>query len=257
MSDVFVVPNLNVAYETVYDVKWSNETCSPIFVSGNVWPTEVKFAIESEDSKPSIAFYSRFQLVDQKIPEIESTLANIDLKLDGYQCKGRETEGLCFQRAGIQAGLDGWQKALNIEIEGSTQNFGNKDKGSESIIDWFTLIGKRDMNDPSAPLEFLLDDRAKDVVDNIDILNLLDPLSLDDHAEKHAASIMPPSLVEDAVSLNNGLIPDDFELRTIKRIQFDGGAGQLDMTMSKEKINEWNSVSCWQGCNFAVETSIS
>ena len=90
-------------------------------------------------------------------------------------------------------------------------------------------------------------------------MNLLDPLSLDDHAEKQAASIMPPSLVENdkAVSLDNGLIPDNFDLRTTKRIQFDGGAGQLEMTMSKEKLNEWNSVSCWQGCNLAVETSIS
>lgn len=29
-SDVFVVPNLNVAYETVQLVRWSKDTCSPI-----------------------------------------------------------------------------------------------------------------------------------------------------------------------------------------------------------------------------------
>ena len=104
MSDIFVVPNLNVAYETVYDVKWSNETCSSIFVSDDIWPNDIKFTIESEDSVPAMSFYSSFQLVHQKIPEIESTLADINLKLDGNQCKGEgsKQEALCLQRTQIE-----------------------------------------------------------------------------------------------------------------------------------------------------------
>ena len=45
MSDVFVVPNLNVLYDEVYKVFWNDETCAPS-LEDNLWPTEFVFNME-------------------------------------------------------------------------------------------------------------------------------------------------------------------------------------------------------------------
>lgn len=250
MSDVFVVPNLNMAYEIVYQVHWSNDICSPVReligtdkAGKNVtdWPSDVIFDVKSEKNKASLSFYSRFQLQDQKIPELNSTLANLDRKLNGKECKLSDTDELCTQRRVVKAGLDGWSRAIKVEEEGKGEEVdGNvaNEKGKVPIENWFTSHGKRDMIDYR-------------------------PLDLDEQAKKQSSSLISPLLSDSdgnsdrkPVSLDNGLIPRDSTLSSINRIQFDGGAGQLDMTMSKQKAEEYHSISCWMFCNTQTDVHV-
>ncbi len=294
MSDVFVVPNLNVFYEIVYIVSWNNDGCEPALRDGN-WPTRVLFDVDAESSQNSLGFYSRFQLLDQKIPEIQSTFDDLTFrigKMDAGEkvccCVKEEEDGLCptdnngdsqetcsckpedIQKFReklkvMQDGLDGWKKATAIE---KTQR-----DNKMNIIDWFTTVGGKGMNTESQ-------------------------LELNEQGEEQSSSLLPPNLVDDAVRLNNNFgrrrqqalnaiqenvfitnngniagkehVEELFEaetmrrrmdnskdkLRNTKRIQFDGGAGTYEMVMSKEKVEEWSSLSCWLGCNVQSELSI-
>ena len=77
MSDVFVVPNLNVAYETWIDVNWDKDACQVCLVldkdGAMVLPTRISFSIVPKDNKPALSFYSRYHLLDLKLPELKAT----------------------------------------------------------------------------------------------------------------------------------------------------------------------------------------
>ncbi len=296
MSDVFVVPNLNVFYEIVYVVAWKNEGCHPDRKNNGEdnedWPSKVLFDVNAESSQNSLAFYSRFQILDQKIPELEATDETLKLQLNRMEngelvccCVETEDDGECPKKDDgqsqedcactpeaikeirdkqvvIQDGLKGWTKATNIEVK--------KRKDKKNIVDWFTSEGIKDMN--------------KD-----------DELELSDQAEGQSSSILPPTLVKGAVRLDNeynrrrqqalnaveenvvmmkdGDVADEQHVEALlkaekdrrrldnsqdklaatKRIQFDGGAGMFEMKMSKELVHEWSSLSCWLGCNINEE----
>lgn len=237
MSDVFVVPNLNVAYETWVTVDWDKDTCQvrQVETGENAdgtpimgLPTRISFDINAQGNKPALSFYSRFQLFDQKIPELEDTVFKLNAKLAsaGKVCLQLPDDEDCKRLKAIQDGLDGWNSVLAIETKGL------EDK--KSIVDWFTSIGKENMSDGTY------------------LFGALDALDTDDQAEQQSSSLVPPSLANDAKSLNS---LGRGELEAINRIQFDGGAGQLEMTMSKEKTETWERNTCWKGC--AVETELS
>lgn len=307
MSDVFVVPNLNVLYETVYVVNWSNSTCSPVWINDDkAWPSKVVFDVDAESSQNSLAFYSRFQIEDQKLPELEMARDSIQFQLNkiiakenvccclkkcnnevvshDVPCTDEKTsvysygecplddEGLSQENCACTKkdeevireklhvtvlGLDGWERTASIDKE----EFDKKN----NIIDWFTSVGRKDMYEEG-------------------------DLSLDDQASDQSSAILPPSLAEKAVLLDNGLfkrrnralsaikenryhasngdvveeanvlgllesnelrrkLNANEKLKETKRIQFDGGAGMFEMTMTKEKTKEWHSLSCWLGCS--------
>ena len=69
MSDVFVVPNINVLYDKVTDVAWNAGNCTVTTT------TRYDFNFDSKDSKPSFAFYSRWHIMSVKLPELKASLA--------------------------------------------------------------------------------------------------------------------------------------------------------------------------------------
>jgi len=64
-SDVFVVPNLHVAYNTIYKVFWNDQSCEPILDDGEL-PKSIEFDVEASDSKPAFSFYNRNFIVTSK-----------------------------------------------------------------------------------------------------------------------------------------------------------------------------------------------
>ena len=61
MSDVFVVPNLNVAYETWVTVAWDKDNCNVTLVvtgedSEGSLPTKISFDITADGNKPALSF---------------------------------------------------------------------------------------------------------------------------------------------------------------------------------------------------------
>ena len=58
MSDVFVVPNLNVMYEEVYVVEWNNTICAVNTEEDDEPPTTITFNIEDNENQPALAFFS-------------------------------------------------------------------------------------------------------------------------------------------------------------------------------------------------------
>ena len=240
MSDVFVVPNLNVAYETFVSVYWNTTACTVLqVVTGNNTvtnnnnnvtmglPTRIVFEINAKGNKPALSFYSRFHLEDQKMPELKDAVFKLDLKLKEAEidCGKAGDEEDCKKLKALQEGLDGWKSALAIEKKGLDDKKG--------IVDWFTSIGEKNMN------------KAENAFG--------DALYLEDQAEEQSSSVIPPSLKDDAKSINS---LGRGKLEAINRIQFDGGAGQLEMTMSKEKTETWQRNSCWKGCSFESELSV-
>ena len=199
MSDVFVVPNLNVAYEIVYSVTWSADDCSPIYQDPDLlsWPQNTQFDVNSPENKPALSFFSRFQLKDQKSPEFKSELEQFHLQLIGEKCVGGfkdclqrnrdmcddNLDDLCLDHDAIRTEYDGWLRALELVSE--------LEKDKKSLADWFTNIVEK---------------------------NMLDNLDLGDQSKKQSSSILPPYLAYDAKSLNNGLLLVDEPLENIEGI---------------------------------------
>ena len=57
MSDVFVVPNLNVMYREVYVVEWDNTTCAVTTEGDGGLPITTTFNIEDTENQPALAFF--------------------------------------------------------------------------------------------------------------------------------------------------------------------------------------------------------
>merc|ERR1712038_1517943 len=82
MSDVFVVPNLNVMYEDVYEVDWDNARCSVKEVvdsaNGNKeLPVKTTFDVKPPSSESALSFYSRYHIEYVKLPELHDKLNNL------------------------------------------------------------------------------------------------------------------------------------------------------------------------------------
>ena len=86
MSDVFVVPNLNVMYEEVYIIEWDSEACAVKTeenddTSTPPLPTTTTFNIEDPKNQPALAFFSRYHVNYVKIPELEAAIQMIHQSL--------------------------------------------------------------------------------------------------------------------------------------------------------------------------------
>ena len=128
MSDVFVVPNLNVMYEETYDVKWDDLVCSVIENEDGTLPIDIAFDIKAPTSKPAISFYSRYHVEYVKLPELRETLT-----------RGNMTE---TKKETIEAGIRGWETALTKEKD----SFISSTSGdSKSINNWFTSYTEKEI----------------------------------------------------------------------------------------------------------------
>merc|ERR1712176_305219 len=92
MSDVFVVPNLNVMYEEVSIVEWISDQCKVKTLEDNkTLPTTTTFNIEAPENKPALAFYSRYHIENIKLPELQKSVS--DIEYNRVECKcGQQDE---------------------------------------------------------------------------------------------------------------------------------------------------------------------
>ena len=159
-SDVFVVPNLNVKYESVDLVYWDNsdDKCGPKLEESNMFPTAVIFDLEAPSSEPALTFYSRKHIETTKIPEIEKAIIGMEMTVQKVKTKlvicCSATPGSCegdddtasfrkcddndleYEQEGLYvlvAALGAWKKSLSdslIVVDDAITN-------ENGIVDWF------------------------------------------------------------------------------------------------------------------------
>merc|ERR1712038_1044227 len=241
MSDVFVVPNLNVMYKEVFVVEWDNATCAVNTEEDGTVPTTITFNIEDTENQPALAFFSRYHVNKIKIPELRGAKESKVNQKDGCDCTDDDPDKVCkyFEADGteksttcseitneigsLQAGIDGWNAALKVEEDNLELTTNDP---SKSINNWFTEFGSNDMHSEESVL----------ITD-------------------HDSSLTPPSLVDDKEALENELV-EKVKDEPVKRIQFSGGGNTFSMTMNKEKVFNEVGLSDWGGINVDSETSI-
>eukprot|EP00559_Dactyliosolen_fragilissimus_P002088 CAMPEP_0184871508 /NCGR_PEP_ID=MMETSP0580-20130426/40756_1 /TAXON_ID=1118495 /ORGANISM="Dactyliosolen fragilissimus" /LENGTH=2372 /DNA_ID=CAMNT_0027374173 /DNA_START=995 /DNA_END=8116 /DNA_ORIENTATION=+ len=240
MSDVFVVPNLNVMYQEVIVVEWDNATCSVATDGNGTLPITTTFNIEDTENQPALSFFSRYHINNVKIPELKAAkTSKTSQKHDcgctnddpNKSCKYFEADGvektttcreITIEIGSLQQGIDGWNTAFKDEKDTLESNTND---ASKSINNWFEEFGKKDMHDEDSVL----------ITD-------------------HNSGLAPPSLINNKEPLNQTFY--EVADKPVKRIQFSGGGNTFSMTMNKEKV--WNEVelSCWKGCNNEYESDI-
>ena len=134
----------------------------------------------------------------------------------------------------VQKGLAGWIKALEIDEVGSAS--------TESIVNWFT-------SDAIDPMPLPDNDNFLQGLFNND--SARDRLAISDQS----AALAPKTLIDGAIELpeDYGSNQADQGLGQTRRIQFSGGSGIYQMTMSKERSTSYTANSCWLGCNVDID----
>jgi len=234
MSDVFVVPNLNVMYKEVYVVKWSNETCAVEKGLDGTLPITTTINLEDVENQPSLAFFSRYHVEYVKLPELKVSVDNIEAMRADCNCTKQDPDLMCpfgnNEEASCGA-LDQQVASLNNATKEWTEYMLPKDDyRSNTIVNWFEKVGSELMKDEN-------------------------DLKIDDHP----AALAPPTLLSGAKEVEN--IPkkpneEDTNLDEIKRIQFSGGGSTFSMILSKEKMWDDVGLSCWHGCTTDNEITV-
>lgn len=264
------MPNLNVAYEKVFIVEWDGDNCVPVLVeredyyTGNVVlevPTSIIVDFESPENKPAFSFYSRYHLKLVKIPEILNSIQSMEDQIgeaengekiccqDAYgSCKGKAPEDElreCGTKpSGLDASMEADVKAIEDEknilqgayddwlkvFEKEEESRMNAIEAGKSISDWFD------------------DDEIDQIVTDDDFNNDLNGMDLQ-------TALVPETLIKDAEYTENGealleLANQDTSgegrdtLRKVKRVQFVGDAGTLEMSLSKAAMQSYQQQNC-------------
>jgi len=136
MSDVFVVPNLNLVYTPVLYLNYDTSTCQVKCADGTSGydcqlPNTMIIHFENPDSKPALAFYSRSHIINVKLKEIELGLKSAKNIYDQFSAKtdtinGKSNiakiDGVVYifkdvkkNIAVLEAGMSGWNDTLKKE----------------------------------------------------------------------------------------------------------------------------------------------
>jgi len=234
MSDVFVVPNLNVPYEDVYIVEWDNSTCAVIEDSENRPPLPVTTTIffDQPKSQPAVSFFSRYHVINIKLKEIIRTIENrqktkVNCKcdhqspLDNDECNCAE---LHEELTALQDSEIEWNNALEYDntLVMEPEN---------SIINWF---------------------KETDVLEHDEYDKEFDKLK-SNAANSSSSALAPPVLASKSEWASSHRPDTDGEkeraIETAKRIQFSGGGNKFSMNMKQEKVLNKVELACWHGCN--------
>lgn len=226
-TQVFVVPNLYVKYQEVYEVFWNATLCEPARNkimeadpddNRNPFPSEVIFSVDSPSSKQALSFYSRYHIEYVKVPELNESITkqqqtvdamksnepvccNEDEELQNSQCSSDEKtkcEEIKKEEADLQSikdGRDGWLVNLNLEPE------------RDSIVNWMTGFGSEGMHGDS---EMKLDEDSE--------VELMKP--------DVESGLAPPDLIDSSVQLDTEYKKEKEkakdEMRNSQRIQIAG-----------------------------------
>jgi hypothetical protein len=259
-SDVFVVPNLNVKYESVDLVYWDNSDgkCGPKLGESDAFPTVVLFDLEAPSSEPALTFYSRKHIETTKIPEIEKAIIGMEMTVQKVRtklviccpatagsCEGDDDTGT-FRKCDDddleyeQEGLDVLEAALaawTTSLQGSNDVVVDAIEKGNAIVDWFMdedvgqkgmyqdeyNTGKMSITDFSVNLapDLLIDD-AKLTPDGKKLLNVTD--------SKQSIE----------------------KIKTTKRIQFSGSSGAYELSLDKTRYYYSAAEDCNQNTPLGV-----
>ena len=89
LSDVFLVLNLDVKFQEVFEVKWDNAACGVIELDTDVvppLPTRVVFDLVAPLTKSALAFYTRYHVHYVKLPDLYRSKLNIDYTVNICVC---------------------------------------------------------------------------------------------------------------------------------------------------------------------------
>ena len=219
MSDVFVVPNLNVEFSEEYTIEWDNSACHVVeeVNSTNIPPLPVTTAMDLSEGKTSLAFYNRYHVIYSKIPDLFKSKRNKEAEKIKCGCEEGDPSMLhedcnCDHIDKdidkLQDGLNAWYAALKKA---------NDETGIESIVKWF--------------------DNAKTTLnfEDVKVLKISD----------QSSSLSPPELTEGA----------NETIKQTQRIQVSGGGNTFEMHVSKEKLDSKLSTDCWGTCNVITSTN--
>ena len=259
-SDVFVVPNLNVKYESVDLVYWDNsdDKCGPKLGESNTFPTAVIFDLEAPSSEPALTFYSRKHIETIKMLEIEKaiidmvkTVQKVKTKLviccpaTPGSCEGDDDTAtfrkcndndLEYEKEGLDvlvAALEAWTKSLSdslIVVDDAITN-------ENGIVDWFLDedVGQKGMYQDEY---------------NTGEMSITD----------FSVNLAPPSLIDDAKLTPDGInllnVQDSEQskekIKKTKRIQFSGSSGAYELSLDKTSYYGGGGEDCNQNTPLGV-----
>ena len=232
MSDVFVIPNLNVMYREVYAVQWTNNTCEVEETEGNTLPITTTINLKDEKNQPALSFFSRYHAKYVKLPELKRNRGNIERVWTKCNCIGKDKNFKCN---------NGTDKASCGSLTEQKHFLGNAIKEWEeyllpkenfkknSIVNWFKEIGSELLKDKN-----------------------------DLEMNKHSSALALPELLSNAIPVEKHPEGgnDNTNLEEVKRIQFAGGGSTFSMTLSKDKMRNDVGLSNWNGASHEYETTL-
>lgn len=226
---VFVVPNLFVAVEEVFQVFWDFAECAPKgdLKEDNPFPSQLVYDLNTPPSEQALAFYSRYHVEYVKLPDLKYSVKIQQELLDAMNkgepvcCGTAKVNGVCKAQAdktiiqicqedldALKHGVNSWTDTLNIEPV------------RKDLNDWMSGFGNTGLHDDSE-LNLIEGDQ------------LLTPVVV--------SGLAPPDLVAgadklDGLNLGN-LTTDETKLKegitNAKRMQISGGGTKYEMTMKK------------------------
>jgi len=233
-SDVFVVPNLFVAVEEVYEVFWDEAECEAAGVTDGdgtfSFPSQLVFDINSPPSEQSLAFYSRYHVEYVKIPELKYARdKQVELVIamerkDPVCCSVPKVNSVCppdkRNAECDQNAIDeeiGDRDALIDGVQSWEDNV-KKEADRGQLVNWMSEFGSEGMHGGVLALN----------EDNND--ELMTPVV--------SAGLIPQDLINAAIPLPNKNLGEDFNtdvdaLRNAKRLQISGGGTKYEMTLKK------------------------
>ena len=162
LRQVFVVPNLYVKFEEVYELVWNNTICEPILnqtlkdENKNPFPSQLIFSVNSPTSKPALSFFSRYHIEYVKLPDLNDAVQKQQAIVQAMEdepvccldegtpclpgrrkkfCTDEEKEEEKEDLQSIIDGRDAWADNLLLEPE-----------GKESLGNWMEGFGSTGMH---------------------------------------------------------------------------------------------------------------
>ena len=203
-SDVVLVPNINVEFQQVTRVEWDDTAC--IASASDIFT----FDLRSDDNKPAFSFLTFAQVESALIPELDALLSSSradKILAEEKEIKDESDKVAIEQYYFLDEAKQRWTEFMNRYNKVKEQVVSNKGK-YKKINKWFHLNGA----------EQSLDNHFKGLV----------PQEFDDSKDgnfKGSNYTLPDNMPQD-------------EFEKVHRIQFSGGAGNLEFSFSKSKIDE-------------------
>ena len=237
---------MNVAFEEVLIVDWSNETCAAK-LDGDDFPSSVIFDLESESSKPALSFYSRYHIVTTKMAEISNAIdakgREVELVLNSTNDVGDDVccvsgEGYCLEDEPrrkctdddwvyemvefneLSSAGDAWVDILQAADATKDQAIANGQE--KSILNWF-----------ESQKENQYFKRAGYYEEKVDL-------------DMAFSGLAPESLTDGALPLDENADPiqENAKLQTANRLQFSGAGGSYQLTLNRASSVEFSTMTC-------------